>query len=145
MFSLFNKTQRITDKIFSELVHKIEQSKDIKCTYDGNEECFHLDDIDIVMNTVTHALTVTSGDKELLSLDCSYDLNDKNARFRSNGFSMLLDKARQKLDKQTTQSEKLKQATAKAQAQIDEKNNKHQEQQTQAAILKNALAKIQGK
>ena len=144
MLMIFNKQFRTEEKIISELIKKIKKSKKIVMSYVGNAEVYELDTIDISFDTVKHELLVEDkSGKKIMSLDCNYDMHNEMQQARSNWFHEVLNKSRERYDKESAaleKQEKWKKSNKKATAM---NNLKKQQQGEQTAALK-ALERIKG-
>ena len=136
MVWVFNKEFRNFEKTISALIKKMKESKTFEQKYgeklegeelkgydvDGRkpEEIYICDTFDISFFITTpqfFRVTDKSG-KEIIKMDCQYDLYDEWARIRSNRFAVLLRYAREQDDARKDKSEKFKKASGQAKAKI---------------------------
>ena len=117
-----NKQIRTERKVFAELAKKIRKSRSFSVgNTQGNTELYHLDDIDIKFSLNPRILKVSDkSGKSLIYWDCEwrgdYADNVEVFRARFHKFSTLLEKARNRKDKEelkAVKKDKMKYAALK--------------------------------
>ena len=145
MFLIFNKEFRQFESILSDLRKKIEKSQTINVVYDGFDEIYKLDTIDIIFalqGTKNQIIVKDKSGKKIIALDCHYDNNDELQMAKSNQFSAFLSAVRNYVDERKKRANKRASKFATATKQAENALKIKQEKARKDQMMADALERL---
>ena len=145
MFLIFNKEFRQIESILSDLMTKVKKSAEFVRKVEGRYEIYELDTVDIYFQISSSIITIKDkSGKEIISLDCHYDMHDKLQNAKWGQFGSLLKAVRDAYTKRLEKAEKREKFAQKIAEELVKEELRNEERAAKQKMLSDALGKLRG-